>query len=174
MKGTLALVHNGNLVNALELEYTGAIFQTTIDSEAIACHIAGARINTPNVECAVAESMKKLKGAGSLIIMKPQKLDGVQRGSRKNQRSSLSPSLLFWYGHSLGGPVDCSWSVEEIQGIIPYRASHTRYPGQLRALDKEGDVPVLKGGNGNHMMLGRSNFDGCILRNEDIQMVLDD
>ena len=38
-KGTLALAHNGNLVNALELreelEKTGAIFQTTIDSEVI-------------------------------------------------------------------------------------------------------------------------------------------
>ncbi|MDF2952539.1 MAG: amidophosphoribosyltransferase, partial [Anaerocolumna sp.] len=37
VKGTLALAHNGNLVNALELKdelaYTGAIFQTTIDSE---------------------------------------------------------------------------------------------------------------------------------------------
>ena len=43
-KGTLALAHNGNLVNApelrRELEYNGAIFQTTIDSEVIAYHIA--------------------------------------------------------------------------------------------------------------------------------------
>ena len=40
VKGTLALAHNGNLINAMELrkdlEYTGAIFQTTIDSEVIA------------------------------------------------------------------------------------------------------------------------------------------
>ena len=43
VKGTLGLAHNGNLVNApelrRELEYTGAIFQTTIDSEVIAYHI---------------------------------------------------------------------------------------------------------------------------------------
>ena len=42
VKGTLGLVHNGNLINANELrhdlEYTGAIFQTTIDSEVIAYH----------------------------------------------------------------------------------------------------------------------------------------
>ena len=44
VKGTLALAHNGNLINANELrhdlEYTGAIFQTTIDTEVIAYHIA--------------------------------------------------------------------------------------------------------------------------------------
>ena len=38
------MAHNGNLINAKELrkelEYTGAIFQTTIDSEVIAYHIA--------------------------------------------------------------------------------------------------------------------------------------
>lgn len=63
VKGTLALAHNGNLVNAPELrhelEYTGAIFQTTIDSEVIAYHIARARIHTPTVELAVAEAMKR-------------------------------------------------------------------------------------------------------------------
>ena len=37
VKGTLGMAHNGNLLNAVELReelsYTGAIFQTTIDSE---------------------------------------------------------------------------------------------------------------------------------------------
>ena len=82
VKGTLGLAHNGNLVNAPqlrhELEYTGAIFQTTIDSEVIAYHIARARINTHNVESAVAQAMKKLKGAYSLVIMSPRKLIGVR------------------------------------------------------------------------------------------------
>lgn len=82
VKGTLALAHNGNLVNAPELrhelEYTGAIFQTTIDSEVIAYHIARARIKTPTVEQAVAEAMKKLKGAYSLVIMSPRKMIGAR------------------------------------------------------------------------------------------------
>ena len=47
VKGILAIAHNGNLTNAIELrhelEYTGAIFQTTIDSEVIAYHIARER-----------------------------------------------------------------------------------------------------------------------------------
>ncbi len=82
VKGILGLAHNGNLVNAPELrhelEYTGAIFQTTIDSEVIAYHIARARIHTHNVESAVAAAMKKLKGAYSLVIMSPRKLIGAR------------------------------------------------------------------------------------------------
>lgn len=78
VKGTLALAHNGNLINALELrhelEYTGAIFQTTIDSEVIAYHIARERLNCKSVEQAVALAMKKIKGAYSLIVMSPRKL----------------------------------------------------------------------------------------------------
>lgn len=82
VKGTLALAHNGNLINALalrrELEYTGAIFQTTIDSEVIAYHIARERIHEHSVEDAVVSAMKKIKGAYSLIVMSPRKLIGAR------------------------------------------------------------------------------------------------
>ena len=61
------LAHNGNLINANELReelaYTGAIFQTTIDSEVIAYHIARERIKTKTAEQAVVNAMKKIKGA---------------------------------------------------------------------------------------------------------------
>lgn len=81
-KGTLGLAHNGNLINALELreelEYTGAIFQTTIDSEVIAYHIARERLKTKNVEGAVKNAMKKIKGAYALIVMSPRKLIGAR------------------------------------------------------------------------------------------------
>jgi amidophosphoribosyltransferase len=82
VKGTLALAHNGNLINAAELrhdlEYTGAIFQTTIDSEVIAYHIARERLNTRNVEDAVNNACKKIKGAYSLVVMSPRKLIGAR------------------------------------------------------------------------------------------------
>ncbi|OYP05482.1 amidophosphoribosyltransferase, partial [Lachnotalea glycerini] len=60
------------------LEYTGAIFQTTIDSEVIAYHIARERLNTKSVEEAVVRAMKKIQGAYSLIVMSPRKLIGAR------------------------------------------------------------------------------------------------
>lgn len=82
VKGTLALAHNGNLINAGELrrdlEYTGAIFQTTIDSEVIAYHIARERLNSKTVEEAVGRACRKIKGAYSLVVMSPRKLIGAR------------------------------------------------------------------------------------------------
>lgn len=82
IKGTLALAHNGNLINTpglrQELAYGGAIFQTTIDSEVIAYHIARERVAAPTVEEAVARAMRKIQGAYSLVIMSPRKLIGVR------------------------------------------------------------------------------------------------
>lgn len=82
VKGTLGLAHNGNLINTpelrRELEYTGAIFQTTIDSEVIAYFIARERLNSKSVEEAVGRAMQKIRGAYSLIIMSPRKLIGAR------------------------------------------------------------------------------------------------
>ena len=82
VKGTLMLAHNGNLINANELRkelaYTGAIFQTTIDSEVIAYHIARERIHTQKAEQAVINAMKKIKGAYALVISSPRKLIGAR------------------------------------------------------------------------------------------------
>lgn len=82
VKGTLGLAHNGNLINALELrkelEYDGAIFQTTIDTEVIAYHIARQRVKTDTVEDAVKNAVKKLRGAYALVVMSPRKLMGVR------------------------------------------------------------------------------------------------
>ena len=78
VKGTLALAHNGNLINANELheelEYTGAIFQTTIDSEVIAYLIARERLNSNTAEEAVRRACQKLKGAYALVVSSPRKL----------------------------------------------------------------------------------------------------
>ena len=78
VKGTLGLAHNGNLINANELRQylseTGAIFQSTIDTEPIAYLIARERLHTATVEEAVNKACEKLKGAFSLVVMSPRKL----------------------------------------------------------------------------------------------------
>lgn len=82
VKGTLALAHNGNLINAnelrKELEYTGAIFQTSIDSEVIAYHIARERLQSHSAEEAVRRACQKLQGAYALVVASPRKLIGAR------------------------------------------------------------------------------------------------
>ena len=78
VKGTLAVVHNGNLVDVDKLrqsfEYKGAIFHTTSDSELIAYAIAQARLHCGSVEEAVCRATAELRGAFSLLVMSPQKM----------------------------------------------------------------------------------------------------
>jgi len=68
---TLAVAHNGNLVNSIalrqELEEKGSIFQTTMDSE-IVLHLM-ARTAHLGLEKALWESFSSLKGAYSLLLM---------------------------------------------------------------------------------------------------------
>lgn len=82
IKGSLALAHNGNLVNTHELKWeliqSGAIFHTTTDSEVIAFYIARERVHSKTVEEAVLKTAKKIKGAYGLVIMSPRKLIGVR------------------------------------------------------------------------------------------------
>ena len=77
-KGKMALAHNGNLSNAFELRYglemSGAIFQTTSDTETIAYIITGERLAAPSIEAAVSRAMNKLEGAYSLVLMSSTKL----------------------------------------------------------------------------------------------------
>lgn len=82
IKGTLALAHNGNLVNTEklrnELAMNGAIFQTTTDSEVIAYFIARERVHSSSAEEAILKTAAKIKGAYGLVIASPQKLIGVR------------------------------------------------------------------------------------------------
>lgn len=81
-KGTLALAHNGNIINAgrlrEELQQEGAVFSGTTDSEVITYRIAKERMNTESIEEAVCRVAPLLKGGYALLIMSPQKLIGVR------------------------------------------------------------------------------------------------
>lgn len=79
-KGMIALAHNGNLSNAVELREElgsqGTVFQTTIDSEVILNMIA--RYRRYSLEDAIIKTMIDLKGAYSLLIMAEDKIIGVR------------------------------------------------------------------------------------------------
>jgi len=68
---TLAVAHNGNLVNSIELrsnlEEQGSIFQTTMDSE-IVLHLM-ARAKDLGLEKALTKTFSSLKGAYSLLML---------------------------------------------------------------------------------------------------------
>jgi amidophosphoribosyltransferase len=70
-KGKIALAHNGNITNALEvraqLDQQGSIFQTTSDTEVIVHLIARSREET--LADAMADSLRRLEGAFSLVML---------------------------------------------------------------------------------------------------------
>lgn len=82
IKGTLALVYNGNLTNTDSLRQTllesGSVYYSTTDTEVIAYQLAKERTAAPSIEKAVANTARKLKGGYALVIMSPRKLVGIR------------------------------------------------------------------------------------------------
>ncbi len=68
---SLAIAHNGNLVNAreirAELEDSGSIFQTSMDTEVV-LHLT-ARAMKQGLEQAIVQTMSQVRGAYSMVIM---------------------------------------------------------------------------------------------------------
>ena len=87
-RGTMALCHNGNLTNAVQLrnalENDGAIFHGSSDTEVICYLLTRNRLKHKSIEQAVAATMDQLEGAYSLVIMSSTKLIAVRdpRGYR--------------------------------------------------------------------------------------------
>ena len=77
-KGRLALAHNGNLSNSMELrealERNGSILHTTTDSEVIAYIIVQERLRCSSIEMAISAAMDRIEGAYSLVVSSPAKL----------------------------------------------------------------------------------------------------
>ncbi|MCQ2510920.1 MAG: amidophosphoribosyltransferase [Lachnospiraceae bacterium] len=81
-KGTLGLVHNGNLVNAGDLKKMlmnhGYTFQATTDTEVIQMLLARMRSESRSIEEAVRRTVSYLEGGYALLIMSPRKLVAVR------------------------------------------------------------------------------------------------
>ncbi|RMF96685.1 MAG: amidophosphoribosyltransferase [Candidatus Schekmanbacteria bacterium] len=84
--GSIAIGHNGNIVNSKslreELQEKGAIFLSSTDTEVIIHLIA--QSNEKNLIDRIIDSLKKVKGAYSLVILTENQLIGVRdpRGFR--------------------------------------------------------------------------------------------
>lgn len=85
-RGSIALAHNGNLTNhealRAELEARGSIFQSSSDTETIVHLIA--RSDEVAVEDRVADALRKVEGAYSLLLLTDKKMIAVRdpRGIR--------------------------------------------------------------------------------------------
>jgi len=78
INGSMAIACNGTLVNGAKLrhdaELSGAIFQTTNDTEVIAYMLVRERLGTPLMEQAVKNIMSYVAGAYSMVIISGSKL----------------------------------------------------------------------------------------------------
>lgn len=79
-RGQVALAHNGNLVNAIELrkelETCGSIFQSTMDSE-IFVHLMAKPSYETHID-GIIGAVKRVKGAYSLVVLTEDSLIGLR------------------------------------------------------------------------------------------------
>lgn len=101
IKGNLAVAHNGNLVNAIELrrqvEMSGGIFRSSNDTEVLTYIIVRERLRCGSIQEAVKRAMSVIEGAYSLVIMSPRKLIAARdpKGFRPLCIGKLHNSYIF-------------------------------------------------------------------------------
>jgi len=99
LRGSIALAHNGNLLNALkirdELENQGSIFRSAMDSEVIVHLIAMSR--EKKLVDRITEALRNIKGAYSLLVMSEKELIAVRdpHGFRPLCLGLLGDSYVF-------------------------------------------------------------------------------
>ena len=127
--GSIALAHNGNLINAAvlrdELEDKGSIFQTSIDSEVIANLIA--RNYKLGFKEAIIHSDQRIKGAYALTIICENKLIGVR------DPNGLRPICVGKLGNGyVLASESCALDVTGAEFIRDVE------PGEMVVIDEEG------------------------------------
>lgn len=128
-QGSLALAHNGNLVNAIplrgELGAWGALFSSTSDSEVIVHLIA--RSFADSLLGATIEALKQLRGAYTLVLMNEEELLGV-RDPHGFRPLSLGK---FKKGYVLASET-CAFDLIEAEFVRDVE------PGEVVQINKEG------------------------------------
>lgn len=126
---SIAIGHNGNLVNALELrrrlEQEGSIFQSTMDTEVI-MHLLARHLRQGLVP-ALAEALRQVQGAYSLVLATKDRVIGIR------DPYGFRPLCL---GNLNGAPVLAS----ETCAFDLIQANYVREvePGEIVILDAQG------------------------------------
>ena len=133
MRGQIAVAHNGNLTNAAqlrdELESRGLVFQTTVDSEIIIMMLAQPTLG--GVENTLVQTLRRIEGAYSLIIMTEKELIGAR------DPFGFRPLAL--------GRINGSWVLaSESVAFDQIRAEFVRdvEPGEIVIINEKGLVSV--------------------------------
>ncbi len=127
--GSIAIAHNGNLVNAhrlkSDLEVQGSIFQSTMDTEVIVHLIARSR--EVRIEDRIVDALSRVRGAYSLVFLTRDQLIGVR------DPHGVRP-LVF--GKIKGGHVLCSetCALDLIEGEFLREVD----PGEMIVIDGSG------------------------------------
>ena len=130
----IALAHNGNLINAVELHAEmreqGVTFRSTSDSEIIAALVSGSE--APTIQEAVAEVMPRLRGAFSTVIANKEMVVGFR------DPNGLRPLALGKIETEDGGARYCFASESSAFDIIGAEFLREVEPGELIALTEKG------------------------------------
>jgi len=128
-RGSLAIAHNGNLVNAQvlrsELEERGSIFQSTSDSEVIVHLIA--RSTEKELRASLTEALQKVKGAFSLLVM-----DGENLIAARDQHGFRPLCLGMLKGVYFVASESCAFDIVDAEYIRELE------PGELIVINRSG------------------------------------
>jgi amidophosphoribosyltransferase len=129
VRGSIAIAHNGNLVNAQEirndLEHRGSIFSTTADTEVI-IHLL-ARAPSDSLPDRVTEALQTIKGAYSLVFLTETRLVAVRdpNGFRPLALGKLDGAYVV-------ASETCAFDLIEAEFIREIE------PGEMILIDKNG------------------------------------
>ncbi len=128
-RGSIAVAHNGNLVNAQEirntLEQSGSIFSTTADTETIIHLIA--RAQSDSLVDRVCESLNQVKGAYSVVFLTETRLIAARdpNGFRPLSLGRLDGAYVI-------ASESCAFDLIEAEYIREVE------PGEMIVIDKTG------------------------------------